>query len=385
MSFNKFQMKSLASNDNTPIKKQLNEIWKQFMISFGYQKYYNFQKEINNKLNYNLYNSTINSYGNNSSFILSLKSFLDFLEQNLISISENNNYHKLFSNSKKGLSLLSEAKIYIMYILFIDQKYDNNNYYQNKIVIIMNLFKEAIKNNCDIISLFEFFLIYISKIEHEDFSIFKSKQIMEILPKEFILLYIKNKSILKNIFCKNNCNDNKDSNIGNNSYFYIPNIVWNTQSSIFSTNQIKNDKNLFQIDMNNENEESKLEEKKNNNDKYDNNNNNNNDNLINNNINLDINNIVVICKDYLNKGYFAIFKEKKNLKKDEEDIIKNPFLGDNNDDEEVDENYYLMPLLQKYDNYEQKMDANKTLILINKSIYKDYTYYPYDLSIISKL
>ena len=382
MSFNKFQMKSLASNDNTPIKKQLNEIWKQFMISFGYQKYYNFQKEINNKLNYNLYNSTINSYGNNSSFILSLKSFLDFLEQNLISISENNNYHKLFSNSKKGLSLLSEAKIYIMYILFIDQKYDNNNYYQNKIVIIMNLFKEAIKNNCDIISLFEFFLIYISKIEHEDFSIFKSKQIMEILPKEFILLYIKNKSILKNIFYKNNCNDNKDSNIDNNSYFYIPNIVWNTQSSIFSTNQIKNDKNLFQIDMNNENEESKLEEKKNNNDKYDNNNN---DNIINNNINLDINNIVVICKDYLNKGYFAIFKEKKNLKKDEEDIIKNPFLGNNNDDEEVDENYYLMPLLQKYDNYEQKMDANKTLILINKSIYKDYTYYPYDLSIISKL
>ena len=383
MSFNKFQMKSLVSTDNTPIKKQLNEIWKQFMISFGYQKYYNFQKEINNKLNYNLYNSTINSYGNNSSFILSLKSFLDFLEQNLISISENNNYHKLFSNSKKGLSLLSEAKIYIMYILFIDQKYDNNNYYQNKIVIIMNLFKEAIKNNCDIISLFEFFLIYISKIEHEDFSIFKSKQIMEILPKEFILLYIKNKSILKNIFCKNNCIENKDSNIGNNSYFYIPNSVWNTQSSIFSTNKIKNDKNLFQIDMNNENEESKLEEKKNNSDKYDNNNNN--DNIINNNINLDINNIVVICKDYLNKGYFAIFKEKKNLKKDEEDIIKNPFLGNNNDDEEDDENYYLMPLLQKYDNYEQKMDANKTLILINKSIYKDYTYYPYDLSIISKL
>ena len=67
------------------------------------------------------------------------------------------------------------------------------------------------------------------------------------------------------------------------------------------------------------------------------------------------------------------------MKKDEEDIIKNPFLGNNNDDEEVDENYYLMPLLQKYDNYEQKMDANKTLILINKSIYKDYTYYPYDL------
>ena len=192
MSCNKFEIQSFCSKDNSSINKQLNEIWKQFMSSFGYQKYYCFSKEINNQQINNIYNSTSFIMQNNSSnnyCISTIKLLFQFFENNSIIISENNNSYELISNNKRGLSLLSEAKIWIMYIIFIDQKFNDNN---KKIFIIMNLFKNAIKNNCDIISLFEFFLIYISKIDYEDFCTINSKKnILELLPREFIALYIK--------------------------------------------------------------------------------------------------------------------------------------------------------------------------------------------------
>ena len=369
MSQNKFEIKSFSLKEDYSTKKQLNEIWKKFMISFGYQKYYNFQKEVNNKLNSNLYNSTINTFSNNSSFILSVKSFFQFLEQNSITISEKDNYNTLISHNKKGLSLLSEVKIWIMYILFIDQKYDESNYNLNKISIIMNLFKESIKYNCDIISLFEFFLIYISKIDKDEFALVKSMKIIDKMPKEFILIYTKNKHILQNIFCKNNYSH--ICNCSDFNFFKQNNLE--TQSTIFSTNKYNENDYIFPIVKN---EEFNLDD-----DKYKNDNKN-----VNENKNSDMDRIVIIIKDYLNKGYFLIFKEKKKLKENDENIIKSPFIEcESYFGEEDEENYCLMPLLSKYDNYSQKMEANKTLDLINKSIYKNYTYYPYNISIASKL
>ena len=357
MSYNKFERMSFNSKDNTYKRKQLNEVWKHFMSSFGYQKYYSFSKEAEQKLD-NIHNST-SSYmmQNNSSCISSIKLLFQYLEQNSITISEKNNSHMLISNNKKGLLLLSEVKIWIMYIIFIDQKFDDD--YQNKTIIIMNLFKEAIKNNCDIISLFEFFLIYISKIDQDDFSIVKSRKIIELLPKEFILLYIKKKNILKNIFSKDSSKYN---------YFGTSKDCVNTQSTIFSTD--KQNKNDYFLNINEKNEEFKLDEEKNNN-KNDNKNK-----------CLDMNNLIIVCKDYLNKGYFAIFKDKKDNKENDKN-----FIGNNEEeiDNDEDEKYYLMPLLNKYNNYDQKKDANKVLILINKSIYKNYTYYPYDISIVNRL
>jgi len=369
MSQSKFELKSFSFKDDFSTKKQLNEIWKKFMISFGYQKYYNFQKDINSKLKNNLYNSTINTFSNNSSFILSVKSFFQFLEQNSITISEKDNYITLISNSKKGLCLLSEVKIWIMYILFIDQKYDESNYNLNKISIIMNLFKESVKYNCDIISLFEFFLIYISKIDQDEFSFAKSMKIIDKIPKEFIVLYKKNKHLLKNIFCKNKFS--RSCNSSNLNYFKQNNLE--TQSTIFSTNKNNENEYIFPVVKN---EEFKIDDDKNKND-------NENENK---NINLDMDKILIICKDYLNKGYFAIFQEKKSLEENDDNIIKNPFIeNDNYIGENDEENFCLMPLLSKYDNYSQKMEADKILNLINKSIYKNYTYYPYDISIVSKL
>ena len=321
----------------TPVKKssskpKLNILWKQFMSSFGYQKYYNSSpREKNNS-------SLLNNIINEDSKDNSMKLFLDFLQENSISFINDKTYN-LISTDKKGIELLSEAKIWIMFILYITE--DNSkvkNCYD-----VMNIFKEAIKNECDIISLFEFFLIYISQINKKDFCIdFNLDNINEIMPKEFIVLYEQKQNILKSIFQKDVYNSNSIDMRNSLRKFLTSDIMPNSHSTLFSSNKKENEKFTK--------------------------------------INLDFNNIIIISKDYLNKGYFFIFQNKKDIKEKE---MLNPFM--NYEFEEDDDDYCLMPLLDKYQNYEQKMDANKILILINKSIYKNYTYFPHDKNIINRL
>ena len=313
----RYQSMNLKEKEDLSYKKSLNILWKQFMSSFGYKKYYDIST------NKNIFDdeNDINNEACNSSIEL----FLDFLKENSITIE----YDNLVANNKINSDILSEAKIWIMFIIYISYINKNNkrklHYY-----IVMDIFQEAIKNGCDIISLFEFFLIYISEMEEKTFKEKFDINFKEIMPKEFIKLYHEKKYFLRNIFPKN------EENIFNNNYLTEDNI--NSHSTVFSSN--KKEKNKIYID---------------------------------------INDIIVITKDYLNKGYFVIFQEKKNSKGN----ILNSLI--NLELEEDDEEYCLMPLLINYQNYEQKLDANNTLNLINKSIYKNYTYYPHDINIINSL
>ena len=316
------RFQSLNLKENLSYKKSLNVLWKQFMSSFGYKKFYdnstNNNKDISNYENIIIDNEACKS---------SIELFLDFLKDNSISIVNNN----LIISNQINLDILSEAKIWIMFIIYISH-INNNNKTGNNIDIVINIFKEAIKNGCDIISLFEFFLICLSEINEKNFQEkFNIKNIEEIMPKEFIILYQKKKYLLRNIFPKN------EENIYNNNNYLINDEI-QTHSTVFSSNKKENKK-----------------------------------------ICLDINDIIVITKDYLNKGYFIIFQEKKNSKEN----LLNSLI--NYDFEDDDEEYCLMPLLIKYQNYDQKLDANNTLNLINKSIYKNYTYYPHDINIINSL
>ena len=314
------RFQSLNLKENLSYKKSLNILWKEFMSSFGYKKYYDNSTNKNKDISY-YENIIINDEACKSS----IESFLDFLKDNSISIINNN----LIVNNQINLDILSEAKIWIMFIIYIS--HNNNKKTGNHFDIVINIFKEAIKNGCDIISLFEFFLICLSEMNEKNFhEKFNIKYIEEIMPKEFIILYHKKKYLLRNIFPKN------EENIFNNNYLINDEIQ--THSTVFSSKKKENKK-----------------------------------------ICLDINDIIVITKDYLNKGYFIIFQEKKNSKEN----ILNSII--NYDFEEDDEEYCLMPLLIKYQNYDQKLDANNTLNLINKSIYKNYTYYPHDINIINSL
>ena len=306
-------------------KKSLNDLWKQFMSAFGYKKYYNTSKNNNNIISYDVIN-------NNNEGDLSIKLFLDFLEENSIEINNDN----LLANNKIGVDILSEAKIWIMFIIYVHDKLRVNNN------IVMNIFKEGIKNGADVISLFEFFLIYISNIKEKHFGEFYNKEnIEEILPKEFIVIYYQKKNILRNIFQKDEYEYeiSNNFNMRNSLKKFLANDTINPTTFILSEEKEKNQK-----------------------------------------IHLDIKDIIIISKDYLNKGYFIIFKDRKDSEENKQDTFINyDFI------EDEDDNYCLMPLLIKYKNYDQKLDANNTLNLINKSIYKNYTYYPHDINIINKL
>ena len=318
-------LRSLNGKENLSYKKNLNDLWKHFMSSFGYKKYYNPSKN-NNMISYEVIN-------NNNERDLSIKLFLQFLDENSIEINNNN----LIAKYSIGSEILSEAKIWIMFIIYvlnINNKLGVNNN------IVMNIFKEGIKNGCDVISLFEFFLIYISDIKEkyfiEDFNI---GNIEKILPKEFIVIYYQKKNILRNIFQKEEYEVNDNFSMRNSLKKFLINDSINNPTKFFIS----------------EEKEKKKE------------------------IHLDIEDIIVISKDYLNKGFFIIFKNRK----DSEENRQNTLIS--YDFEEEDDDYYLMPLLIKYKNYDQKTDANNTLDLINKSIYKNYTYYPHDINIINKL
>ena len=334
MSLQKNVFHSLTPLKKSSSKTKLNILWKQFMSSFGYQKFYNnISKEINNA-------SPSYDIINNDSTDNSIKLFLEFLQENSISlINDNDNSYNLISSDKKSNEILSEAKIWIMFVIYISQTNFKDKNYLN----VMTIFKEAINNKCDLISLFEFFLIYISQMKEKDFCInFNMDKINELIPKEFIMLYDQKKDNLKNVF-KSDIFNNDNFKMRNSLKKFLSNdIMLNSHSTLFSSNKKENEK--F------------------------------------NKINLDFDNIIIISKDYLNKGYFFIFQNKKEIKGND---ILNSFM--NLEFEEDDDDYCLMPLLDEYKNYEQKMDANKILILINKSIYKNYTYFPHDKNIIKRL
>ena len=318
-------LRSLNGKENLSYKKNLNDLWKHFMSSFGYKKYYNPSKN-NNMISYEVIN-------NNNERDLSIKLFLQFLDENSIEINNNN----LIAKYSIGSEILSEAKIWIMFIIYvgnINNKLGVNNN------IVMNIFKEGIKNGCDVISLFEFFLIYISDIKEKYFiEEFNIGNIEKILPKKFIVIYYQKKNILRNIFQKEEYEVNDNFSMRNSLKKFLINDSINNPTKFFIS----------------EEKEKKKE------------------------IHLDIEDIIVISKDYLNKGFFIIFKNRK----DSEENRQNTLIS--YDFEEEDDDYYLMPLLIKYKNYDQKIDANNTLDLINKSIYKNYTYYPHDINIINKL
>ena len=218
-------LRSLNGKENLSYKKNLNDLWKHFMSSFGYKKYYNPSKN-NNMISYEVIN-------NNNERDLSIKLFLQFLDENSIEINNNN----LIAKYSIGSEILSEAKIWIMFIIYvlnINNKLGVNNN------IVMNIFKEGIKNGCDVISLFEFFLIYISDIKEkyfiEDFNI---GNIEKILPKEFIVIYYQKKNILRNIFQKEEYEVNDNFSMRNSLKKFLTNDSINNPTKFFSEEKEK--------------------------------------------------------------------------------------------------------------------------------------------------
>ena len=280
-------------------KKNLNELWIYFMTAFNYRNYYN----LNNKKYLNDSNN-INNEFYDEPFLksIAIKKLNNFFKSKELVILTNGN---LSIKNKKFSKILNETKLWIMYIIITKENSKND------VKKIINLFKFAIKKNCDIISLFEFYLIYVSEINKNLFENYKNILIID----EFKSLFENNKKLLYEIFSVNNYNFNTPKN---NNFFENNNNYLNS--------------NEFEINDENFNEE----------------NDNNNEDLI------------LINKDYLNKGLFCLFTKSKNIENLE--TLK----------------YILIPLKPEFKTFEEKEEVKNLLNILKKTIYSNFEYYPYN-------
>ena len=277
-------------------KKLLNELWVYFMTAFNYRNYYN----LNNKKSLNDSNNINNDFYDEP-FLksIAIKKLNNFFKSKELLILTNGN---LSTKNKKFIKILNETKLWIMYIIITKENSKND------VQKIVNLFKFAIKKNCDIISLFEFYLIYVSEINKNLFDNCKNILIID----EFKFLFENNKKLLFDIFSVKNSNENNEFKTPKNKNFF----------------DCENNNNEFEIFDDEENEKE--------------------------------NELILINKDYLNKGFFCLFTKSKNIENLE--TLK----------------YILIPLKPEFKTFEEKEKVKNLLKILKKTIYSNFEYYPFN-------
>ena len=280
---------STSTKPKLSSKDEIEKIWSDFMTAFNYSKYYTPSPNINNSYCY--------STPTKSQAINQLN---EFFTSNSIYIKTK---ECLYSNTSKRL--LSDAKIWIMFIV-ISNHLSKGKSNKETAIKVCQIFKNALQNRCEPISLFEFFLIYISELS-EDI-------IYEILeggiPEEFIAIYKENRELLRDIFKTKECVDNaifsfstvKD---GQNEITDIP-----TDFTCDIDSYLKNDTDL-------------------------------------------LNNYTLVAKDYLGKGIFMLIKNNTILSEDTPEYIIIPLKGEFEYEEKKEVGNLLRQLNEsEYANYE---------------------------------
>ena len=280
---------STSTKPKLSSKDEIEKIWSDFMTAFNYSKYYTPSPNINNSYCY--------STPTKSQAINQLN---EFFTSNSIYIKTK---ECLYSNTSKRL--LSDAKIWIMFIV-ISNHLSKGKSNKETAIKVCQIFKNALQNRCEPISLFEFFLIYISELS-EDI-------IYEILeggiPEEFVAIYKENRELLRDIFKTKECVDNaifsfstvKD---GQNEITDIP-----TDFTCDIDSYLKNDTDL-------------------------------------------LNNYTLVAEDYLGKGIFMLIKNNTILSEDTPEYIIIPLKGEFEYEEKKEVGNLLRQLNEsEYANYE---------------------------------
>ena len=280
---------STSTKPKLSSKDEIEKIWSDFMTAFNYSKYYTPSPNINNSYCY--------STPTKSQAINQLN---EFFTSNSIYIKTK---ECLYSNTSKRL--LSDAKIWIMFIV-ISNHLSKGKSNKETAIKVCQIFKNALQNRCEPISLFEFFLIYISELS-EDI-------IYEILeggiPEEFVAIYKENRELLRDIFKTKECVDN----------------------AIFSFSTVKDGQNEitdiptdFTCDI---------------------------DSSLPNATDL-VNHYTLVAKDYLGKGIFMLIKNNTILSEDTPEYIIIPLKGEFEYEEKKEVGNLLRQLNEsEYANYE---------------------------------
>lgn len=204
----------------------LNNIWSYFMTAFHYKIFYKSNNISNN-------NDT-----EHKSTTIAIQKLNNFFTNNSISIQQNLNLHSSHNY------LLSNPKLWIMYIVL--------NIKQNKpLSDIFTLFHFAIENGCELVSMFEFFLIYISRLSEKEMNYLNMNftELVKLLPDKFIILYKERKFLLKDIFKE----ENEEINESNNYIVYINEIgnLNEIEDILYSEGDNKNKYDIINKDINN--------------------------------------------------------------------------------------------------------------------------------------
>lgn len=282
-------------------KDDIEKIWADFMTAFNYSKYYCPSFKVNNSYCY--YNTTKSQ---------AINQLNEFFTNNSIYIKTK---ECLYSNNNKRL--LSDARIWIMFIV-ISNHLSKGRINKESVMKICRIFKNALINRCDSISLFEFFLIYISELPEDVLSDIICDS--DIIPNELITVYKENSETLREIFKSKECLDN----------------------AIFSFNTVKDSTNQIEKEITDIPSDFTCDI----------------DSYLKNDTDL-LNNYTLIDKDYKKKGLFMLIKNNTLLSEDTPE-------------------YIIIPLKKEFE-YEEKKEVVNILHSLNESEYTNYEYYPYKM------
>ena len=199
---------------------EIYQLWSEFISKSTYSKYYvPSQRKFNSSLNTSKANTSSPSASTTSTPIID--KLTSFMHKHGIKILPDFTLGTITSYNN---SVLSETKLWIMYIIITLRAISSNDQYE-RYQKIFELFECALRNGCDTVEMFEFFLIVIAEIPPE-----VVKECGKIMPKEFKEVYRREREVLRKVFseekfvliskdyCEKGClmllkkaNDNEDS------------------------------------------------------------------------------------------------------------------------------------------------------------------------------
>jgi hypothetical protein len=156
------------------ITDEVESLWSYYMTAFDYEMYYR---------------ETFKSFNGKTDTVVALKKLHYLLINN--NIHDATGYN-LIANTEEARLILSNVKIWIMYIISVYNDFELNE--------LVGIFNNALQHDIDRIFLFEFFVIAISRLDSYKITLLKDIEI----PSCIRSIYYSNRKQLLHIFDGNN-------------------------------------------------------------------------------------------------------------------------------------------------------------------------------------
>ena len=169
---------------------EIHQLWSEFITKSAYSKYYSLsQRKFNSSLNTS---KTRNASPSSTTPVPIIDKLTTFMHKHGIKILPD---LTLGTITSYNANVLSETKLWIMYIILTLRAISSNEQQHEQSQKIFELFRCAVKKGCDVVEMFEFFLIVIAEMPLD-----VVVKCGEIIPKEFKEVYMKEREMLRKVF-----------------------------------------------------------------------------------------------------------------------------------------------------------------------------------------